>query len=158
MLNLMNHFFEPGEPPSRSLCWKPLGFLSHIKRSSNSDRFPLSLWEVWVYSTIGVPIPVLIGPSQQCGCNSFQHDSFGDHLQTCKVKSADSQAHDWVMYLLGDISRTGSSPPSSSYLNTGLHLDAYVIWQFTCSYYRSADKHKAFGWHTRAWWYSTGGG
>jgi hypothetical protein len=38
---------EPGEPPSRSLSWKPLGFLSHIKRRTNSDRFPLSLWEVW---------------------------------------------------------------------------------------------------------------
>jgi hypothetical protein len=34
---------EPREPPSRSLCWKPLGFLSHIMRHSNSDRFPLSL-------------------------------------------------------------------------------------------------------------------
>jgi hypothetical protein len=38
---------EPGEPPSRSLVWKPLGFLSPIKRRTNSDRFPLSLWEVW---------------------------------------------------------------------------------------------------------------
>jgi hypothetical protein len=35
--------FEPGEPPSRALNWKPLGFLSHIKRRTNDDRFPLSL-------------------------------------------------------------------------------------------------------------------
>ena len=55
---------EPGEPPSRSLNWKPLGFLSHIKRHTNGDRFPLSLWEVWFCSTLGVPIPTLIGPSQ----------------------------------------------------------------------------------------------
>jgi hypothetical protein len=94
---------EPGEPPSRSLIWKPLGFLSHIKRRTNSDRFPLSLWEVWFCSTIGVPIPALIGPPQQCACNSFHSDSFGDHLQTCKVKSAASQVHEWVVYRLGDI-------------------------------------------------------
>jgi hypothetical protein len=37
---------EPGEPPSRTLNWKPLGFLSHIKRRTNDDRFPPSLWEV----------------------------------------------------------------------------------------------------------------
>ena len=38
---------EPGESPSRSLNWKSLGFLSHIKRRTIGDRFPLSLWEVW---------------------------------------------------------------------------------------------------------------
>jgi hypothetical protein len=54
---------EPGEPPSRTLNWKS-GFLSHIKRRTIGDRFPLSLWEVWFYSTLGVPIPTLIGPSQ----------------------------------------------------------------------------------------------
>jgi hypothetical protein len=37
---------EPGETPSRTLNWKPLGFLSHIKRRTIGDRFPLSLWEV----------------------------------------------------------------------------------------------------------------
>ncbi len=50
--------------------------------------------------------------------------------------------------------RTGWSPPSSSYLNTGLHFDTYAKWQFTCTYYRSTDKHKSFGWHTRTWWCS----
>ena len=54
---------EPGDPPSRTLTWKPLGFLSHIKRRTNDDRFPLSLWEVWLCSTLGVSIPDLIaGP------------------------------------------------------------------------------------------------
>jgi hypothetical protein len=94
---------EPGEPPSRSLSWKSLGFLSHVMMRTNNDRFPLSLWEVWFYSTIGVPIPTLIGPSQQCTCNNFQHDFFGDHLQTCKVKSVASQVYDWVVYRLGGI-------------------------------------------------------
>ncbi len=69
--------------------------------------FPLSLWdrlwEVWFCPTLGVPSPALIGPSQQCACNSFHHDSFGDHLETSKVKSTDSQVHDWVVYHLGDI-------------------------------------------------------
>jgi hypothetical protein len=50
-----------------------------------------------------VSIPTLIGPSQQCTCNAFHYDSFADHLQTCQVKSAASQVHDWVVYRLGDI-------------------------------------------------------
>ncbi len=36
-------------------------------------------------------------------CNDFHYDSFGDHLQTCRAKSADSQAHDWVVYRVGGI-------------------------------------------------------
>ena len=94
---------EPGEMPSRILSWKPLGFLSHIKRRTNDDRFPLSIWEVWFCSSLGVPIPALIGPPQQCTCNAFQYDMYGDHLQTCQVKSADSQVHDWVVHRLGDL-------------------------------------------------------
>ncbi len=94
---------EPGEPPSRALNWKPLGFLSHIKRRTNDDRFPLSLWEVGFCSTPGVPIPALIGPSEQCACNAFHYDFFGDHLQICQVTSAASQVHDWVVYRLGGI-------------------------------------------------------
>ena len=37
----------------------------------------------------------------QCTCNAFAYDPFGDHLQTCQTKSADSQVHDWVVYKLG---------------------------------------------------------
>ena len=48
-------------------------------------------------------IPTLIGPSQWCDCNVFHFDAFGDHLQTCQVKSAVSQVHDWVVYRLGGI-------------------------------------------------------
>jgi hypothetical protein len=73
---------ESGDPPSRTLSWNPLGFLRHIKRRTNDDLFPLSLWEVWLCSTLGVPIPDLIGPLRQCPCSAFQIDSFGDHLQT----------------------------------------------------------------------------
>ena len=81
---------EPGEIPSRILSWKPLGFLRHIKRFTNTDRFPLSIWEVWFCTSLGVPIPTLMGPPQLCACNVFQHDMYGDHLQTCQVKSVSS--------------------------------------------------------------------
>ena len=89
---------EPGDPPSRTLTWKTLGFLSHVKRRTNDDRFPLALWEVWFCSQVGVTIPDLIGPLRQCPCNSFQIDYFGDHLQTSQYKSAATQVHDWVVY------------------------------------------------------------
>ncbi len=50
-----------------------------------------------------MPIPDLIGPIRQCPCDVFQIDLFGDHLQTCQVKSAATQVHDWVVYRLGGI-------------------------------------------------------
>ena len=80
-----------------------MGFLSHIKRRTIDDRFPIPLLEVWFCSTLGVPILALIAPSQRCSCNAFHYDAFGDHLQTCQVKSAASQVHDWVVYRLGGI-------------------------------------------------------
>ena len=63
---------EPCEIPSRTLTWKPMVFLSHIKRRSN-----------------------------QCECNAFVYDTLGDHLQYCQTKSAVSQVHDLVVYRLG---------------------------------------------------------
>jgi hypothetical protein len=94
---------DPLPLASRILSWKPLGFLNHVKRRSNDDRFPLALWEVWFCSQLGVPIPELIGPLRQCPCNAFQIDYFGDHLQTCQAKSAATQVHDWVVLRLGGI-------------------------------------------------------
>ena len=70
---------------------------------TSDDRFPLSLWEVWLCTQLGVPIPDLIGSLRQCPCNAFQIDCFGDHLQTSQVKSAASQVHEWVVYRLGGI-------------------------------------------------------
>ena len=81
---------EPGETPSHILSWKPLGLLIYIKRRTIGDRFPLSLWEVWFCSTLGVPIPALIAPSQWCSCNAFHYDSFGDHLQTFRFGGSQS--------------------------------------------------------------------
>ena len=45
----------------------------------------------------------LIGPPQQCVSNTFSYDIFGDHLQTCQPKSADSQVHDSVVYKMGTL-------------------------------------------------------
>jgi hypothetical protein len=70
------YVLESDEPPSHTLNWKSLGFLIHIKRRTNDDRFPLSLWEVWFFSTLGVTVPALIGPSQRCTCNEFHYDFF----------------------------------------------------------------------------------
>ena len=62
---------EPGEKPSRTLTWKPLVFLSHIKCRTNDDRFSDSQWEFFFFSILGVPTPGLIGPPQQCICNTL---------------------------------------------------------------------------------------
>jgi hypothetical protein len=72
--------FESGENPTHTLTWKPSSFLRHIKRRTNDDRFHLSLWESWFSSSLGVPMPALIGPPQQCTCNVFHYDSYGDNL------------------------------------------------------------------------------
>ena len=53
---------EPSEHPTRTLTWKPIVFLSHIKRRTNDDCFPLTLWETWFCSNLGVPIPGLRKP------------------------------------------------------------------------------------------------
>jgi hypothetical protein len=103
VLSFEMYTLESGETPTRTLNWNPLGFLSHIKSRTNDDRFPLSLWEVWFCFTLGVPIPTLIGPSHRCACNDFHYDSFGDHFQTCRVKSVVSPTHDWVVYGLSGI-------------------------------------------------------
>jgi hypothetical protein len=44
---------EPGDIPSRILSWKALGFLSHVKRRSNDDRFPLDSEGMVLLSTWG---------------------------------------------------------------------------------------------------------
>jgi hypothetical protein len=46
-------------------------------------------------------MPTLIGTPQQCVCNGFLYDSYGDHLQTSQTKSAASQVHEWVVNKLG---------------------------------------------------------
>jgi hypothetical protein len=77
---------EPGENLTRTLTWKPWTFLRYVRCRTGDDRFPLSLWGVWFSSSFGVPIPALIGPPQQCVCNSFHYDLYGDHLSGRHVK------------------------------------------------------------------------
>jgi hypothetical protein len=67
-------------------------------------------------ATLGVSIPALIGPSQQCPCNMFHHDSFGDHLQTCQVKSVTSQVRDWIT-------------PATGKERGDLEIEDYVVLQ-----------------------------
>ena len=55
---------EPTEIPFRTLTWTPLVYLGHIKRRSNDDRFLVSQWEALICSSLGVPTPALLGPSQ----------------------------------------------------------------------------------------------
>jgi hypothetical protein len=74
-----------------------------IRWWKSSLFLPASPWEVWFSSTLGVPIPVLIGSSQRYTCNVFDYDVCRDHLQTCQVKSVVSQVHEWVVYRLGSI-------------------------------------------------------
>jgi hypothetical protein len=87
VLSFEKETIEPGDSEilTRKLIWKPLGFLSHINRRTIDDRFPMVLLEVWFCSSLGAPIPALIGPSQQCAFNDFLYDPYGDHLQTCQT-------------------------------------------------------------------------
>jgi hypothetical protein len=58
---------EPSENPCRTLTWKPLAFLSHIKCRTNDDRFSTSQRESFFSSSLGVITPTLLsllGPSQ----------------------------------------------------------------------------------------------
>ena len=56
---------EPTEIPSHTIAWTPLAYLSHFKRRSHDDRFLASQWEALICSSLGVPTPALLGPSQQ---------------------------------------------------------------------------------------------
>jgi hypothetical protein len=47
---------EPSEIPSRTLSWKPLVWLSHIKCRSNDDRFSSSQWES--FNDLGLTCPL----------------------------------------------------------------------------------------------------
>ena len=55
---------EPTEIPSQTLVWTPLTYLNHITRRSHYDRFLTSQWETLICSSLGVPTPALLGPSQ----------------------------------------------------------------------------------------------
>ena len=94
---------EPSEIPSRTLTWKPLVFLSHIKRRSNDDCFSASQWESFICSSLACPLRLSLDRISSAHVTLLSYDIFGDHLQTCQTKSADSQVHDWVVYKLGTL-------------------------------------------------------
>jgi hypothetical protein len=76
---------------------------SHVKSRSNHDRFPLPRRETWFWSTFGVPIPVLLGPPEQCVWRVFRYDIYGDHFQTWQTQSGVLHSHDCVVYKIGDL-------------------------------------------------------
>jgi hypothetical protein len=99
--------------------------------------FPLPLWEVWFWSTLSVPIPILIGSSpeksesQQCTCNT------GWVVFWVRwVTTGYGQRKGWP----GDKRLRGHTKPSrvvwssSSvvYYNNGLYSDSYTFWKITC--------------------------
>ena len=65
---------DPGEKPTHMLTWKSTAFkfLSHIMPRPHDDRFPMPLWETWVCSSLGVPIPAVLANPQQCPCRQFR--------------------------------------------------------------------------------------
>jgi hypothetical protein len=120
---------EPGETPSRTLTWKPMAFLNTsffclskgvlskiegiMREQDNTDDRSRHQFS-WISTcetpfasrssvSLGVSTLALIGPGQQCACNAFPYDAFGDHLQACQTKSATSQVHDWVVYKMGPL-------------------------------------------------------
>ncbi len=40
---------EPGENPTRTLTWKPLAYLRHVKCRTNDDRFPFPLGDLVLF-------------------------------------------------------------------------------------------------------------
>ena len=63
--------------------WKPLVYLSHIKRRTNDDCFPLPLWETWF--CLRVPIPVLIGRGPKPPVTLFNMIHFGTIWRHAKL-------------------------------------------------------------------------
>jgi hypothetical protein len=96
-----------------------------------------------------VPTPVLLGPPQQCACNDFAYDPFGDHLQTCQTKSTNSQVHDWVVYKLGALFgsvghrvKIHNITPATGKERGDLEIKDYVITKTsTSSYPVSSSSH-----------------
>ena len=96
---------ESGEKPSRKLTWKPTVWISHIMYRPPDDRLPLPICEVWFCSTLGVPIPVLVANPWSCDCQYF--DVFWGHLQTCHHQSVVLHTHEWFVYRLSSMIRSG---------------------------------------------------
>ena len=89
---------EPGENPTHMLTWKTTSFLSHIMSLSQDDRFPMSLWETSFCSSLGVPIPTLLGNPQLCpSCRKFSFDPYDDHIQKCQCQCTVLPEHEWIV-------------------------------------------------------------
>ena len=129
-----------------------ISFSQSYQASIKWWSFPPSTWETWFFSSLGVQIPALLGPSQQCVCLFFRYDSYGDHVQTCQTQSETLPSHDWVVYKLEGLCcfakapRTGQPSSSSSNIDNGLHNDTRQVWTITLAPYWTAHTHQAFSW------------
>jgi hypothetical protein len=97
--------------------------------------FPL--WQTFVCTTIGVPVPVLAAlptqpnlPRVKCGCKQFDLDFYGDHVSTCKSHSGATKSHDWMVGQLrplfqttGHKVKTQGITQSSGLKRGGLEID-----------------------------------
>ena len=85
---------EPGESPTRTLTWKSLAYLSHIKRRTNDDRFPLPLGRLGSAPAAVYQSRLQLDLLNSAHATLFNMITYGDHLQTCQTQSAALQVHD----------------------------------------------------------------
>jgi hypothetical protein len=69
--------------------------------------------EWFVSTTLGLGVPVLSSlprlhnsPLAKCGCKKHPLDLYGDHTSTCTAHSGATNAHDWMVSVLGPLFRT----------------------------------------------------
>ena len=93
------------DAPPRNLYYAPLSFLSQI--GSNSQTWPLDLWQTFVSGALGAPIPILVNhPRTLCACRKHNLGVMPDHAQCCQSMAASTQAHDWAITQLQPLFRS----------------------------------------------------
>jgi hypothetical protein len=90
-----------------------MSWLGTIMPTSANDAFDPALWATFVFTTLGVCVPVLSSlhrlpnsPLAKCGCKRHALDLYGDHTSTCTAHSGATKAHDWMVSVLGPLFRT----------------------------------------------------
>ena len=93
---------------------------------------PMSIWETWLCSTLGVPIPALVANPRSCACQHF--DIYGDHLQTCQLQSTAMHTHEWFVYRLSSMLRsvghrvkTHKVTPAVGHEHGDIEIGRYIV-------------------------------
>ena len=106
---------EPQEEnaKARNLIWKPMSWLGHISPKGPEAAWVLPLWQTFVCTALGVPVPVLAAlptqpnlPRVKCGCKQFDLDFYGDHVSTCIAHAGATKSHDWMVGQLRPLFQT----------------------------------------------------